>query len=209
MTYSHSWMQLEPPAWAEAGTLLAMLFSAPVLLRSEGSAHCLFVCFCCSQGLSECKPREFYWEDRRSVMNLTLHQECMKPPSSPTQHTGTVLHSIPSILVWVVVWGLITLIVIRAPVLCVLITAIKLSSPLWNPTTAFVSMTPCGREFGRLTMYCMKKDFLLFVHKALPFNLIIRPFALVQLAVLYPFPLLFHTIWTSPNHSSATSNYSS
>lgn len=49
-------------------------------------------------------------------------------------------------------------------------------------------MTPCGSEFGRLTMYCMKKDFLLFVHKALPFNLIICPFALVQLAVLYPFP---------------------
>lgn len=62
-------------------------------------------------------------------------------------------------------------------------------------------MTPCGCEFGRLAMDCMKKDFLLFVHKALPFNLIICSFALVQFSVLCPFPLLFsffYTIWTSP-----------
>lgn len=83
--------------------------------------------------------------------------------------------------------------------LWILITVIKLSSPLGYPATAFVSMTPRGSELGRLTMYCMRKDFLLFVHKALPFNLIICPFALVQFAVLYPFPPLFsYTIWTSP-----------
>lgn len=112
--------QLEPPAWTEAGTLLAMLSSVLVLLKTGESAHCLLICFCCSQDLSESKPREFYWQGKRSVMDPTLHQESTKSPSSATQHSGTVLHNVPCILAWVVVWGLITLIVIGAPDLCVL-----------------------------------------------------------------------------------------